>query len=273
MQYARDRNSWTEGDLSLRDRVRTSRAIVERLVAANEPVALYLDIDGTLLDVALTPSTVHIPPDLPTLLDELSRRLSGALAIVTGRPLAEADHLLKPAQLVAAGVHGAQMRLSVSGQVESLAPTLDPFLQADIRKIVEDLPGVVFEDKGNGIALHYRLAPEQQPALLLMLENLLSKYPDQFSIFGGRKVMEILPVGFSKGRALRKLATLPTFVNRTPVMIGDDIADVDAFQAAEELGGFGLKVAGEHFSKDEAAFQGPADVLNWLEKLSQAQHA
>lgn len=272
MQHARDSSSWSEGDLSLRDHVGTLRANVERLVAADEPVALYLDVDGTLLDVALTPSTVHIPPGLPELLDALSQRLSGAVAIVTGRPLGEADHLLSPARLVAAGVHGAQMRLSVSGEIESLAPSFDPFLHADIKKIVQDLPGIVFEDKGNGVALHYRLAPERQPALLLMLENLLPKYPNQFAICGGRKVIEILPLGFSKGRALRKLATLPAFANRVPVMIGDDIADVDAFQAAEDLGGFGLKVAGEHFSKEEATFQGPADVLSWLQVLSHSRH-
>ena len=268
MQQARRSASGSHHDLSVQDRSDALRNDVERLFAADLPVALYLDIDGTLLDVALTPSTVRIPPILPHLLDALSQRLSGAVAIITGRPLKEADELLHPARFVAAGVHGAQMRISSDGAIESLAPSLDQALQDDIRKIVIDLPGIVFEDKGNGIALHYRLAPEQHTALMMMLEKLVMKYPEQFTIFGGRMVVEVLPVGFSKGRALRTLASMPPFANRTPVMIGDDIADIAAFNAAEELGGFGLKVAGEHFSHEEASFHGPADVLEWLQTVS-----
>jgi len=118
--------------------------------------------------------------------------------------------------------------------------------------------------------MHYRLAPELRDSLLITLEALVPKYPGQFSIWEGRKVVEILPVGFSKGRALRTLAGLPEFANRIPVMIGDDIADIGAFHAAEELGGYGLKVAGEHFSQKEAAFTGPADVLHWLTELRSA---
>ena len=129
------------------------------------------------------------------------------------------------------------------------------------------MPGIVTENKGTGIAMHYRLAPELRDSLLITLEALVPKYPGQFSIWEGRKVVEILPVGFSKGRALRTLAGLPEFANRIPVMIGDDIADVGAFHAAEELGGYGLKVAGENFSQKEAAFTGPADVLAWLDSL------
>ena len=100
------------------------------------------------------------------------------------------------------------------------------------------------------------------------IEMLAPMYPTQFSICEGRKVVELLPIGFSKGRALRKLASLPTFANKLPVMIGDDIADVDAFRAAEELGGYGLKVAGENFSEAESAFQSPSEVLAWLQKFS-----
>ena len=84
----------------------------------------------------------------------------------------------------------------------------------------------------------------------------------------GRKVVEVLPIGFSKGRALRKLAALPKFANRVPIMIGDDIADVDAFRAAEEMGGYGLKVAGENFSNAEASFRGPSEVVSWLKTFS-----
>jgi trehalose 6-phosphate phosphatase len=250
------------------ERAIAARKTVERLIADGEPVALFLDVDGTLLDVALTPSTVHVPPYLPELLDEIAERLDGALAIVTGRPLEEVDGLLHPSKFVAAGVHGGQMRLSVKGKIETLTPGLNPELTRDLKKIAEDLPGVVYEDKGSGIALHYRLAPELRSSLLMLLNTLVPKYPNEFRIVEGRKVVEVLPVGFSKGRALRILATLPAFANRIPVMVGDDIADVDAFQAAEDLGGFGLKVAGENFSESESSFYGPSEVLDWLQKIA-----
>ncbi len=268
MQRLRENSSRGDLNLSPRERAAAARANVEELVRAGEPIALFLDIDGTLLDVALTPSSVHVPPVLPELLDALSAQFSGALAIITGRPLHEADRLLAPLQFVGAGVHGGQVRLSILEDIRILTSSFDPALYADIKKIVKDLPGVVFEDKGSGLALHYRLVPDMEKPLILVLEALLAKYPNQFAICGGRKVVEILPVGFSKGRALRKLASLKQFANRTPVMVGDDIADVDAFRAAEDLGGFGLKVAGENFSKEESSFQGPADVLEWLQKLS-----
>ena len=257
-----------KADLSPRERAVASRVSVEQLFSSDEPIALFLDIDGTLLDIALTPSTVHVPSFLPCLLNSLSARLSGSLAIITGRPLEEADDLLWPSKFVAAGVHGGEMRLSANSRIERLSPNFDPALQTDIKKIVRDLSGVIFEDKGSGIALHYRLAPNQQLALLQKLEALIPTYPNQFRVCSGRKVVEINPIVFSKGRALRKLASLPQFVNRTPVMIGDDISDIDAFHAAEDLGGFGLKVLGENFSKEESSFRGPTEVLEWLQILS-----
>jgi trehalose 6-phosphate phosphatase len=271
MQHLRASVEHAETEVSPRNCAVAMRQNVEKLLLSDEPVALFLDIDGTLLDVALTPSTVHVPAFLPELLDKLSARLSGALAIITGRPLSEVDRLLKPSKFVGAGVHGGQMRLTPTGNIERLTPEFDPGLQAEIKKIVRDLPGVVFEDKGSGIALHYRLVPNLQEPLMDLLEALLPLYPDQFKICGGRKVVELLPIGFSKGRALSSITSLPPFANKTPVMIGDDISDVDAFNAAEDLSGFGLKVAGENFSPEESSFQGPADVLDWLQMLARSR--
>jgi len=245
----------------------SARNRVEQLLRKQTPIGLFLDIDGTLLDMALTPTTVRVPPGLAELLGRVSTRLSGAVAIVTGRTIAEADEILQPMKFIAAGVHGAEMRTTVTGAITPLARSFSAGLLHDIQAAAVSMPGIVTEDKGTGIAMHYRLAPELRDSLLLTLESLVAKYPDQFAIWEGRKVVEILPLGFSKGRALRALAGLSEFANRVPVMIGDDIADIGAFHAAEELGGFGLKVAGEHFAKQEAAFAGPSDVLDWLTEL------
>ncbi len=265
MQQAQKDSILLQSEFSKADRATAVLSRVEGLIATRMPIALFLDIDGTLLDVALTPSTVHVPPGLAELLTGISTGLSGALAIVTGRSIAEADRLLQPWQSVAAGVHGAEMRVTSGGPIRSLSPSFDPRLTSDVKAAAGSIPGVVFEDKGTGIALHYRLAPDVEAPLLATLETLVPKYPGQFAIVGGRMVFEILPIGFSKGRALRQLASLPEFANRVPLMIGDDIADVEAFRAAEDMGGYGLKVAGENFSTAEAAFHGPAEVLRWLE--------
>jgi trehalose 6-phosphate phosphatase len=267
-QHLREDKALHGDDVSRRTRAATHRSNVEQLLTAQAPLALYLDIDGTLLDVALTPSTVHVPTDLSDILGAVSVRLSGALAIVTGRPIVEADHLLKPLRFAAAGVHGAEMRMSATGKVVSLTPSFSPELIAEIKAIAKALPGIVMEDKGAGIALHYRIVPELHGSLLQALEALIPRHPGQFMVCGGRKVVEVLPIGFSKGRALRQLAALPNFANRVPIMIGDDIADLDAFRAAEEMGGYGLKVAGENFSEAEASFRGPGEVLSWLKSLS-----
>jgi trehalose 6-phosphate phosphatase len=265
MQELKKDNALHGTDASQLNQALSARNRVEQLLLDRTPIGLFLDIDGTLLDMALTPSTVHVPPRLAELLGAIATRLSGALAIVTGRPIAEADELLRPMKFVAAGVHGAEMRTTATGEIRPLSPSFNPVLSSDIRAAAISMPGVVTEDKGTGIALHYRLAPELRDSLLITLEALIPKHPGQFTICEGRKVVEILPIGFSKGRALRKLASLPDFADRIPVMIGDDIADLDAFRAAEELGGYGLKVAGENFSEEEASFIGPADVLKWLE--------
>ena len=268
MQQLKDNDTLRTLDRSQRSQAQSARAAVEKLFAERSPVALYLDIDGTLLDMALTPSMVHVPPDLADVLAQTSARLSGALAIVTGRPIAEADSLLKPLRFTAAGVHGAEMRTTATGKITSVAPALDPALLNDLRTIGEAMPGIVTENKGTGIAMHYRLVPNLREPLLATIEALIPKYPGQFTLCGGRKIIEILPVGMSKGVALRKLAELSQFANRIPIMIGDDLADIEAFRAAEALGGIGLKVAGENFTRAESSFSGPTDVRGWLKKLN-----
>lgn len=240
---------------------------IEDLIIEGRAVALYLDVDGTLLDVALTPSSVHVPPQLAALLTSLSIALDGALAIVTGRQIEDADALLAPFRSSAAGVHGAETRRNAHDAIISLSPKLDEEIAASIRGIVARMPGIMLEDKGSGLTLHYRLAPERRPELLHALRDLLPRHQGQFTLCGGRKVIEVLPVGFSKGRALRHFFDMPPFAGRTPVMIGDDVSDEAAIAAAQSVGGFGLKVAGENFSIEEAHFASPRDVLAWLERL------
>ena len=226
--------------------------------------ALFLDLDGTLIDIALTPQGVVIPDGLAQLLDDLTRRLGGALAIITGRPIRDVDRFLAPLAPVAAGVHGAEIRRMAHGEIDLTAAPIDPAVVAAVRELAETETGVVVETKHSSVAIHYRLAPQAEPRIEAALRRILDDGPDHLILCHGRRVLEIVPKYVSKGSALETLLELPAFRGRQPVMIGDDISDQSAFAAAVRLGGRGLKVAGEHFARSEAFFSGPAEVRGWL---------
>jgi trehalose 6-phosphate phosphatase len=228
--------------------------------------ALFLDLDGTLIDIASAPHLVSVPPDLVPLLSELSTRLDGALAIVTGRPVVDVNRFLDPLRLVTAGVHGAQLRMEINGDVLLTVGPMDPVVASAVRKLSDLAPGVVIEPKVYSIAVHYRLAPSFEPQIEAALRRIVADSPEHFILCPGRCVIEIVPRHVSKGAALDALMALPAFKGRRPIMIGDDVPDESALAAAVRHGGVGLRVAGEHF-QDKADFKGPADVRAWLATL------
>lgn len=230
--------------------------------------ALFLDVDGTLLDLAPTPQDVIVPEGLIGLLQRLSLGLNGAVAIVTGRLISDIDHLLSPVRLTAAGVHGAEIRTAPDRDIERVSSALPDAIITAVRKLALDIPGVMAEPKGAGLALHYRLAPDAEDEILRALGAQLKRHAGMFDIVRGKKIFEVLPAGLSKGTALASLAALPTFRDRVPIMIGDDIGDEPAFAVAEELKGFGLRVAGEHYGF-AADFSGPRAVIGWLEAFAE----
>jgi trehalose 6-phosphate phosphatase len=232
--------------------------------------ALFLDLDGTLIDIAPTPDGVRVPDGLAGLLAELTRGLGGALAIVTGRPIRDVDRFLAPLAPVAAGVHGAEIRAACRGAVRLMADPIDGAVIAAVEEMAAAEAGTVVEIKRASIAVHYRLAPAAEPRIEAALRRILHDCPEHLILCRGRKVFEVVPAHVSKGAALEMLLALPAFRGRRPVMIGDDISDQSAFAAATRLGGCGLKVAGEHFSRAEAFFSGPAEVRAWLATLSRS---
>lgn len=229
--------------------------------------ALFLDLDGTLIPIAPTPHLARAPEDLSAVIHQLCQKLDGALAIITGRPIAEADALLFPLNMVIAGVHGAEMRREQKGEIMVRAASFDAELFEEITRLTQSIPGMLVEFKGQGVAIHYRLASSHDQ-LLEHLNQLVARRYQNMRVLKGRRVVEILPAGISKAAALSELSLLPQFQSRVPIVIGDDIADGEAFDAAATLGGIGLKVAGEYFSTDEAAFQDPASVLRWLKSMA-----
>lgn len=226
--------------------------------------ALFLDLDGTLVDIAETPSGVQVPADLVDTVSRLTDLLGGALAINTGRPIAEVDMLLAPLHPVAAGTHGAELRTAAGVTPRHTAPAIDARIIAAARRLRALSPGVVVEEKRSSVAIHYRLAPSLGPRIETEAAAILADGPDHLILSHGRKVVEIVPRHVDKGAALAALMQLPAFAGRRPVMIGDDFADEAAFRMARRLGGIAATVAGELFPAETADFASPRHVRDWL---------
>lgn len=218
--------------------------------------ALFLDLDGTLIDLAATPDAVVVPPELPPLLHRLRRGLGDALAIVSGRPIAQVDALLGDAPYAVAGEHGAAIRPSpgVAPRRASL-PDLPPAALAAAEAAIAAHPGALLERKAHGLVLHYRRCPDAAENLRAAASALV---PAGFTLLAASMAWEIRPAGIDKGSAVAALLAAPPFRGRVPVFIGDDLTDRDGIRAAEARGGIGWLVAD--------AFGGPAAVRAWLSK-------
>jgi len=230
--------------------------------------ALLLDLDGTLLDIASRPEAVLVPAGLPALLEAVRARLDGALALVSGRPIAELDRLLAPFRSAAAGVHGAELRRRREGPVERFGtpPLLDP-----VRGLLAATPlpeGVTVEDKEVAVAIHWRTAREPPHALLDRLRALVAGARDTLEAIAGKAVLELRPAGLDKGRAVTALLAEPPFTGRRPIFVGDDRTDEDAFQAVERAGGLALPVGPTPPGGRPAVFAGPAAVRAWLARVA-----
>lgn len=234
--------------------------------------ALFLDIDGTLLDLAPEPQAVRIPPGLAARIGVLSRGLGGALALVSGRPLSDIDRFF-PGGYDAAGTHGAQWRL---GGIEMAPePTVAAALSGivvPLREALDRLPGVLLERKPHAIALHYRLAPECEAQVRSLAENAAERLGPAFRLQAGKLVVELLPAEAGKGAAIRRFMRLPPYAGRTPVFVGDDLTDEDGFAVVNALGGHSVRVGAGEPTLARSRLQSPAAVRGWLECLAASLH-
>ncbi len=224
--------------------------------------ALFLDFDGTLVELASTPEAIVVPSRLPALLQALSSRFSGALALVTGRSLCNLDRHLGMA-FPAAGQHGAQWRFAPD---QLPRERHEPALEA-VRRRVHELtkawPGLVVEDKGATLAVHYRAVPEAGLPVRAALEDFARASAGALEVIAGKSVCEIRPAGADKGAALETFLSTPPFAGRLPLMLGDDVTDEAGFAAALRAGGAAIKV-GEGESLAPWRLPAPSSVRSWL---------
>ena len=229
--------------------------------------ALFLDIDGTLLDIARTPDAVVVPAVLKHSLGKLSQELRGAFAFVSGRSISTIDKLFAPLSTAAIGCHGVEVR-GQDGKVRALAPPMPDAVRKLFRRLAKSHPGVLLEDKVYALTLHYRLAPEARFSLMATLQQeahlLASK---SITLIEGKAVIDARPAGIDKGVGLRALIAQKPFRGRRVLFGGDDVTDQDVFQILPEIGGAGFSV-GKSFPGVEHVFASPRAVRQWLTRLA-----
>lgn len=234
-------------------------------------LALFLDLDGTVLDLAATPDAVTLPQETRRAIGELAERLDGALAVVTGRTLGEVDRILAPLRLPAAALHGAQLRRRGGGRAAPGADDLPQRLTAALGAFVDQRPGLTLEDKGASAAVHFRADPGREDEVREHLGEIVGKLAPEHELQPGKMVMEVRPRGVDKGAALRALMDSPPFAGRTPLVCGDDLTDEFAFEAAEALGGAAILVgAPDRPSAARYGLPDPAAMRDWLTALAAA---
>ena len=227
--------------------------------------ALFLDFDGTLVDIAPAPDAVRIDPALPDVLASLSGTLGGALAIVTGRPVEVVDHYLAPHRFDIAGLHGAVLRV---GGRPLARPNVTSLFRVEVDRLAaaaRDWPGLIVEDKGASVAVHWRLAPQHRSLAETLARNALAALGPDWRLQTGKAVLEIVQAGTGKGRAIARLLAEPPYEGRTPVFIGDDDTDEHGFAEVLARGGVAVRV-GEGETRATLRVAGPAALANLLDR-------
>lgn len=233
--------------------------------AIDDACAVFLDVDGTLLDFAPRPDAVSVPPPLRDTLQALHRRLGGAVALVSGRPLGVLDALFHPLRLPGAGMHGLERR---NGGRSTPAPPVPDALarvRDEARAFAAERPGTLIEDKGTGIGLHWRNAPEHGGAMRGFAETALARLPG-YRLQHGDHVAELRPDGADKGDAIAALLAEPPFRGRRPLFVGDDLTDEHGFAVVNARDGISVLVGDREPSAARHGLRDTAAVHAWLQQ-------
>jgi trehalose 6-phosphate phosphatase len=229
--------------------------------------ALFLDVDGTLIEFADSPADIPADDSLTRLLGGLADRLGGAVALVSGRPIEFLDALFAPLTLPTAGLHGIERRRA-SGIMQG-ASHIDTRLDAArsaLSHFVAEHAGTFLEDKRRSVALHYRRGPQFESAARAAIDALAAPLAPTYHVQEGDMVFELKPRGFTKEAAVREFLREPPFTGRIPVMLGDDLTDAAALRAVESCGGISIAVGGR--ITGQWSLEGPRQVRQWLESIA-----
>jgi trehalose 6-phosphate phosphatase len=234
--------------------------------------ALFLDIDGTLLELAARPERVEVDPGIARMLPVLAADLDGAVALITGRTIADADRLFPGLRLPVAGLHGLERRAH-EGAVHihwASTPALRQ-LRGELLRLAGRHAGVVLEDKGGTLALHYRAAPRLAAYLHRFVRARVAAIAAdrRWTLQPGRRVVEVRPDGRDKGTAVTEFLDEPPFRGRLPVFVGDDHTDEQGFAAVTRSGGFAVKV-GPGATRARYRLPDVAGVRRWLRRSMDA---
>jgi trehalose 6-phosphate phosphatase len=235
-----------------------------------QQIGLFLDVDGTLLDLAPSPAAVEVPAGFRDTLGAAERRLAGALALVSGRPIEQLDQLFAPLRLRTSGIHGAQIRDAADGAGRWLTQArLPDRAWPDLLRLLEAFPGTLAEDKGISFAVHYRNSAAAEEELVVALRHFIEAFAElDLELIAGHRVFEIRLPGFDKGKAIVSFMAREPFAGRRPVFVADDRMDRPGFDAALALGGLAFSV-GAPLPGLSGWFPGPAAVRAWLGRLAQ----
>jgi trehalose 6-phosphate phosphatase len=228
---------------------------------------LFLDVDGTLIELTDSPLETYAEPGLKTLLGNVAERLGGAVALVSGRSIHYLDALFAPLRLPAAGLHGVERR-KASGLMQGASFTdaqLEPARIA-VKELVDAHPGTSLEDKGRTIAVHYRMAPQAEDGVRQALTAIARPLGSNYHIQEGNMVLEIKPRGFTKATAIKAFMNEPPFAGRKPVFVGDDLTDQDGFRMVEDQGGVSVAVGDR--VRGQYRIDNAAAVRHWLEGIA-----
>ena len=227
--------------------------------------ALFLDVDGTLLDFAETPEQVSVPSGVPDLLRALHDFLGGALALVSGRPIATLDRLFAPLRLPAAGQHGAELRATALGEiVRTPPPSHLAEVSAGLRRFAATHPGILVEDKNASVAVHYRRAPQFRDELEAFTRAAIATNNEHMEILEAVMAFDVKLRSVDKGRAVAWFMNRPPFTGRVPVFIGDDHTDEYGFAEVAERAGYAIQVGTSRPRVTPWHIATPADLRQWL---------
>ncbi|MDF2687266.1 MAG: trehalose-phosphatase [Microvirga sp.] len=234
------------------------------MTKTNEDYALFLDFDGTLVDIVERPDAVAVDPALPKVLTDLQARLGGALAIISGRPVEFLDGRFVPHEFDMAGLHGLEHR--IAGRLSMCDPDEHPALRELVERlnvIVADKEGVLIEDKGCSVAIHWRLAPHEKDFALATAHAAIEALGNDYRVQHGKAVAEILPSAAGKGRVIERFLHEAPYKGRRPIFIGDDLTDENGFKAVNAHGGLSVRIGGgETIAK--MRLETPADLRHRL---------